>query len=481
MPIAFYPSSAESPLFMPVGRKEAFSIQLLQLLDAGLVWLAFWAASWFRSPIRGSIGRYDDEMSLSQMSWVLYIVVPFTPLALEFFRFYARPRTKTALQSFSQLFKALLSMALTIGMMVVFAQLSGASRLILGLGGIFTLVLLFARDRLLHSFLKRRQLRDYAKERIIIAGSDDEIEDFLNGVEPDVQSLWKVVARFDLSHRPVEELYALLKEKAVERVIFTARDTGFGKVAEGVEACELQGVEAWIVASFIRTQIARPTFDLVGRQPMLVLRSTPELSWELAMKAVLDRVGAFVLILATSPIWIIAMIGIRLSSPGPVFFRQRRAGRYGKPFRMWKFRTMVPDAEALLAKTKEEHGNHMNGPVFKLQRDPRVFAFGAFLRKTSIDEFPQLLNVLRGQMSLVGPRPLPLYEVDAFEKSEHRRRLSVKPGITCEWQAGGRNRITSFEEWVEMDLQYIDNWSLWLDIKILIRTVPAVLLGRGAN
>ena len=148
---------------------------------------------------------------------------------------------------------------------------------------------------------------------------------------------------------------------------------------------------------------------------------------------------------------------------------------------MWKFRTMVPDAEALLAKTKEEHGNHMNGPVFKLQRDPRVFAFGAFLRKTSIDEFPQLLNVLRGQMSLVGPRPLPLYEVDAFEKSEHRRRLSVKPGITCEWQAGGRNRITSFEEWVEMDLQYIDNWSLWLDIKILIRTVPAVLLGRGAN
>ena len=480
-PILLYQGPAEFTRRMPVGRKEAFSIQLLQLLDAGLVWMAFWAASWFRGPIREVVNAYDGEMSLSQMSWVLYIVVPFTPLALEFFRFYTRPRTKTALQSFSQLVKALLFMALVIGMMVVFAQISGASRLILSLGGLLTLLVLFTRDRVLHAYLRRQELRDYAKERIILAGSDAEIDGFLEGVDTEIQGTWKIVARFDLSQRPVEELYAILKEKSVERVIFAARDIEFGKVAEGVEACELQGVEAWIAASFIRTQIARPTFDLVGRQPMLVLRSTPELSWELAMKAVIDRVGAFILILATSPAWIVAMIGIRLSSPGPVFFRQRRAGRYGKPFRMWKFRTMVPDAEALLAKTKEEHGNHMDGPVFKLDRDPRVFAFGAFLRKTSIDELPQLLNVLRGHMSLVGPRPLPLYEVDAFEKSEHRRRLSVKPGITCEWQAGGRNKITSFEQWVEMDLRYIDNWSLWLDIKILLRSIPAVLLGRGAN
>jgi len=142
---------------------------------------------------------------------------------------------------------------------------------------------------------------------------------------------------------------------------------------------------------------------------------------------------------------------------------------------------MVPDAEALLEKIKEEHGNQMDGPVFKLDRDPRVFRFGALLRKLSIDELPQLLNVLKGDMSLVGPRPLPLYEVEAFQKSEHRRRLSVKPGITCIWQAGGRNSITSFEEWVEMDLRYIDNWSFWLDIKILIKTVPAVLFGWGAK
>ena len=123
----------------------------------------------------------------------------------------------------------------------------------------------------------------------------------------------------------------------------------------------------------------------------------------------------------------------------------------------------------------------MDGPVFKLDRDPRIFSFGEWLRKLSIDELPQLLNVVKGDMSLVGPRPLPLYEVEAFSEITHRRRLSVKPGITCEWQAGGRKTITSFEQWVEMDLRYIDNWSLWLDFNILLRTIPAVLFRKGAK
>ena len=264
--------------------------------------------------------------------------------------------------------------------------------------------------------------------------------------------------------------------------MFVARHTEFEKVAQAVEACELQGVEAWISASFIRTQVARPVFDAVGRKPMLVLRSTPELSWELMLKALIDRCGAALLLVMSLPFCLLAYVGVRLASPGaPVLFSQMRAGRYGKPFRMWKFRTMVPNAEELLKEIKEAHGNHMDGPVFKLDRDPRIFPFGKFLRKFSIDELPQLFNVLVGEMSLVGPRPLPLYEVEAISEAAHRRRLSVKPGITCEWQAGGRNRITSFDEWVEMDLHYIDNWSLWLDIRILVRTVPAVLFGRGAK
>jgi lipopolysaccharide/colanic/teichoic acid biosynthesis glycosyltransferase len=142
---------------------------------------------------------------------------------------------------------------------------------------------------------------------------------------------------------------------------------------------------------------------------------------------------------------------------------------------------MVPNAEELLAEVKAQLGNQMDGPTFKLDDDPRIFPFGKFLRKFSIDELPQLINVLLGDMSLVGPRPLPLYEVAAFEKMTHRRRLSVKPGVTGEWQAGGRNKIKDFEQWVQMDLRYIDNWSLWLDFMILLRTIPAVLFCRGAK
>jgi lipopolysaccharide/colanic/teichoic acid biosynthesis glycosyltransferase len=195
----------------------------------------------------------------------------------------------------------------------------------------------------------------------------------------------------------------------------------------------------------------------------------------------MDKVGAMLIIILSLPLWIFAYVGIKVSSPGPVFFKQNRAGKYGKPFKMWKFRTMVIDAEAKLAEVKAQQGNEMDGPVFKLEDDPRVFKFAKLLRKLSIDELPQLINVVRGDMSLVGPRPLPVYEVEEFEKSTYRRRMSVKPGITCTWQVGGRNSISSFDDWIELDLEYIDNWSLWYDLKILLKTIPAVLFGSGAK
>ena len=468
---------------MPIGRREAFSIQLLQILDAGLVWMAFYLADLLRSPIRGLLGWKEVNVGgLFEMSWVLYLAVPFTPLVLEFLRFYRRVRTKPVVTSLSQLFKGLLIMSLIFGLVAMFGKFPEGSRLVLGTGAGFVVVLLFARDRILTEYLKNSRVREDAKERVVIAGAPADADRFLGELDPYIRSEIRLVGRFDIEHEPVSELYELLKTQAVERVIFVAGDSGFAKVASCVEACEMQGVEAWIAASFMRSQIARPTFDLLGDRPMLVLRSTPELSWELAMKEVFDRLGALTIILATSPLWIFAWLGIRISSPGaPAFYCQMRAGKYGRPFRMWKFRTMVPDADKLLDQIKAEHGNQMDGPVFKLDHDPRIFPFGSLLRKLSIDELPQLLNVLIGDMSLVGPRPLPLYEVEAFEKSEHRRRLSVKPGITCEWQAGGRNKITSFEQWVAMDLHYIDNWSFWLDVKLLLKTVPAVLFGRGAK
>ena len=467
---------------MSTSRSESFRIQAFQLADAFLVWVAFWIGGQVSDPIRDFLGfPVMDESLVQSMNWVLYIAVPFTPLVLEHFGFYGFLRQKTTATAITQLFKSIMVISLGLGLFALFAKQLEARRLVFGTGIAFVFVLILVRDRLTTRHLRQQSQKEAYKERVIIAGSNGEMKVLYSELDPEITGGWKVVDYFDLSTRDVEELFQLLKSESVSRVVFAAKDTEFEKIARAVEACELQGVEAWIAASFIRTQIARPVFDSVGDKPMLVLRTTPELSWELLCKGVIDRVGALLMIFLSLPFWLVAIIGIRVKSPGaPVFFSQMRAGRYGKPFRMWKFRTMVVNAEELLDQIKEDHGNHMDGPVFKLKDDPRIFPFGAMLRKFSIDELPQLLNVVIGDMSLVGPRPLPLYEVEAFCELSHRRRLSVKPGITCEWQAGGRNRITSFEEWVAMDLKYIDNWSLWLDFKILLRTIPAVLFGKGA-
>ena len=191
----------------------------------------------------------------------------------------------------------------------------------------------------------------------------------------------------------------------------------------------------------------------------------------------LDFFGALLLlILLAIPLAIIGFL-IKLSSPGPILFRQQRSGLNGRPFTIYKFRTMVTNAEQL--KHELAAMNEMSGPVFKITKDPRITAVGSVLRKTSVDELPQLFNVLKGEMSLVGPRPLPMRDYQGFDSDWQRRRFSVRPGITCLWQINGRS-TTAFEKWMELDMEYIDSWSLWLDLKILFMTIPAVLKGVGA-
>ena len=197
------------------------------------------------------------------------------------------------------------------------------------------------------------------------------------------------------------------------------------------------------------------------------------------IKGLVDRTGALIgLIVFAIPMLILA-IGIRLSSKGPVIFKQERAGKNGKPFVMYKFRSISSDAEMQRAELLPF--NQMEGPVFKIDTDPRITSLGHWLRRTSMDELPQLFNVLKGEMSLVGPRPLPIYEVEKFENTAQRHLLSVKPGLTCLWQISGRNQVRDFRDWVKLDLEYTDRWSLGLDFQILLRTVPAVLLGQGAK
>ncbi len=194
----------------------------------------------------------------------------------------------------------------------------------------------------------------------------------------------------------------------------------------------------------------------------------------------LELVGALgLLLLVASWLFPLIALAIKLTSRGPVFFRQQRSGLNGAPFTIYKFRTMTTNAEQMQHELAAM--NEMNGPVFKVTNDPRITPIGKFLRKFSLDELPQLFNVLRGEMSLVGPRPLPVDEVKRFNDLAHRRRLSVKPGLTCLWQVSGRNKISDFRDWVRLDLQYIDTWSIWLDLAILVRTIPVVLRETGAK
>ena len=187
--------------------------------------------------------------------------------------------------------------------------------------------------------------------------------------------------------------------------------------------------------------------------------------------------GAAAVLVVCSPIIVIAAMLVKLNSPGPAFYRQTRCGLNGRPFEMLKLRTLCLDAEA--QKIDLMHLNEMDGPVFKIRHDPRITSIGKMLRRWSMDELLQLWNVLRGDMSLVGPRPAVPAEVDRYSVAQ-RRRLSMRPGLTCLWQVSGRNTI-SFEQWVKLDVEYIDTWALNLDLKLLLRTVPAVLFGVGAD
>lgn len=287
-------------------------------------------------------------------------------------------------------------------------------------------------------------------------------------------------AVYDLPARVVADRYSFegaLKRFAVDEVLFTEVSHHFSLVAELAQIAVEEGVGVSLAADLFSLEILKSDIAYFGSIPLLQYRPTPETS-ALVTKRLIDLGVSSLLLLLLSPLMVVTALLIKSGSPGPVFFRQRRVGLNGRIFTLLKFRSMVEDAESML-ETLREH-NEMRGPVFKMKDDPRVTPLGRFLRRWSIDELPQLINVFRGDMSLVGPRPPLPGEVSSYRRDQ-RRRLSMRPGLTCIWQVSGRNQIPDFEEWAKLDLEYIDNWSLLNDFKLLLRTIPAVLGGIGAE
>jgi exopolysaccharide biosynthesis polyprenyl glycosylphosphotransferase len=269
-----------------------------------------------------------------------------------------------------------------------------------------------------------------------------------------------------------------LRNNVVDEVVMALPFRSMHDQASRIAAlCEQQGITVRVLTNIFDLKLARSSAEELESDALITHSTGWVEGWPILAKRVLDFTISSILLILISPLLLVVTVLIKLTSPGPVLFVQRRVGLNKRRFNVYKFRTMVVDAERQISQI--EHLNEISGPVFKIKNDPRITPIGRFLRKTSIDELPQLFNVLIGDMSLVGPRPLPVRDYEGFSEDWQRRRFSVRPGITCLWQVRGRSSIP-FEKWMELDLQYIDKWSLWLDFQILIRTIPAVLKGSGA-
>ncbi len=275
-----------------------------------------------------------------------------------------------------------------------------------------------------------------------------------------------------------KELRRILAEGSVDEVLVLLPLKSFYTLVEEIlKTCQEAGIVTKLAPDLFDVNVARRTISWVGDVPFLTYFTGPKETLELTLKRLIDMVVSASALLVLSPLMAAIALAVKLSSPGPILFKQKRAGLNGRPFMMLKFRSMYIDAEE--RKKELLAHNEMDGPVFKMEKDPRITPVGRFLRKYSLDELPQLINVLKGEMSLVGPRPPVPEEVEKYDWWQ-RRRLSFRPGLTCIWQVSGRNKI-GFKEWMEMDLAYIDNWSLALDFILLLRTIPVVLTGKGAS
>jgi len=461
------------------GRKQEINLQIQQIIDGLLLLLTYWGAFAIRYYGTEWFGWDRQIGPFTEFHWMIPVIIPFGLIALELQGFYNAPLQKTLQKSLRQMLQAAFWLGLLIGGCVIFFRLQVPSRSVLLIFAALAATALAIRERITILYLKSNSRGGRLRENVMLAGTPLDTRQFRETLTTEQLLDMNIVQEFNIETEHTNALIEALHAHSVSRVIFAGAHSHLNSLQDAITACETEGVEAWLVANFIKTSIARPTFDTFGSRPMLVFRATPAFSWALWAKGVIDWIGALVLLILSSWLMLLVAIAIKLTSHGPVIFRQERGGRYGKPFLMYKFRTMQIDAE--FRRKELEPLNQMTGPVFKIDKDPRITSLGRWLRKTSIDELPQLINVLLGEMSLVGPRPLPLYEVEKFQHTAQRRRLSVKPGLTCLWQVAGRNEVKDFQDWVRLDLEYIDNWSLWLDLGILLRTIPVVILGLGAK
>lgn len=357
----------------------------------------------------------------------------------------------------------------------------------------FQVILLSLKYFILRKSLITKSKKGYNLETILVIGDRNNLKNGLKLIQS--HPVWKFNIVGIISDSPehsnsnneiegipfvenISNALSYIEKNSIDQVMIIPSNQNLSAYSQILEGCEMMGIKVHILMDFYKYSIAHPILSFIDYNPIVSFLPVKEMGFELFIKYTFDRLAALILLIIISPVILLLMAIIKLSSKKnePIFYIQQRAGLNGKIFNLYKFRTMKLGADKELDELRKH--SDIDGPVFKMKDDPRVTKYGKILRKFSLDELPQFYNVLKGDMSLVGPRP-PLPEEVAKYDRWQRRRLSMKPGLTCLWQVMGRNKL-DFNTWMKLDLEYIDNWSLWLDIKILLKTIFVVITGYGA-
>ncbi|MCX5694935.1 MAG: sugar transferase [Candidatus Omnitrophica bacterium] len=466
-----------------IKEKVAILKKLMILFDVAVVSLAFLLAYRLAYYLReglNPLGSYLVLLPLVVLIWAYF---------LNFLGLYASFRTKNILDIILIIFQATFFALAIFGSMAYLFKLQDVSRIFITtiflLGG----TLLVLEKILLILFFRFFRKKGFNTRNMLVVGTGKRAEQFIRLLDQHSEWGLRVLGVIDEDEAKINETIegakvigsfrdfaGIIHKNVVDQVVFIVPRGSLDKIQELVYFCETEGITASVAVNMFDLKFSRARQTDLHGFPLVSFESVTDKLWHLLAKRVFDIIFSSLGLLILSPVFLAVSALIKITSAGPVFFRQERSGFNGRKFTLYKFRTMIKDAEEKLHELREK--NEMNGPVFKLKNDPRITPIGRFLRKFSVDELPQLWNVLKGDMSIVGPRPPLPQEVEKYDNWQ-RRRLNMRPGVTCFWQVNGRNKITDFNEWMKLDLEYIDNWSLLLDARILLKTVPVVLLGIG--
>ncbi|MFQ5707564.1 MAG: sugar transferase [bacterium] len=484
-----------------VQEKEAIVGNASRVIDALVIMIAF-VVSYFISLYIRHVYQLGEMAHAIAYNWeglvffarknaiLIFSYIPIWLILLTKQGSYKDMRTKSVAKEILILLKAGALATVSLGSLIFLFKMTLTSRLFIGIYSATTILFLIVAKFLLNEFLEYIHKKGLNQINLLIVGTGKRAREFIREVRSHANWGLQIVGLIDDEHGMfgkeiegfrvlgrIQDIPFILHRKVVDRVIFVVPRLWLNRIDEAILACEREGISTSISMDLYNLRIAKVRQTDFSGFPLLEFETFSASQLQLFLKRILDILLSVLLLLLFSPIILLAAIAIKLTSKGSLLFTQTRSGLNGRKFKLYKFRTMIVGAE--MKKRELEKKNEMEGPVFKMKRDPRITIVGRILRKFSIDEIPQLINVLKGDMSIVGPRPPLPVEVDLY-KVWQRRRLSLKPGLTCIWQVSGRNRI-QFEKWMEMDLEYIDQWSIWLDLKILFKTVFVVMFGYGAS